>query len=80
MVGGGISRDITTESGVRIWGGGIGDGQRSGELRTLWRDNTISVCWYGDGGHPVGRMIRFIGATGSVGGQGRRHNLHWGGV
>ena len=52
MARGGISKERTMDSNVRIRGSGIRDGQRCGEWRTLCRDDAVLICWDGDGGRP----------------------------
>ena len=75
MAGGGISRGWTTESDGRRQVSNIGDRRRSGERRTPWRYDVGYVCWGVDEGCPGEQMIPCIGATGGVGGQGRRRTL-----
>ena len=62
MARGGISRERTMDSNVRIRGSGIRDGRRCGELMTLCRDDAVLICWDGDAG-------------GGQGGQGGRQKM-----
>ena len=72
MAGGGTRREQIRASDGRRHVSGIGDGQLSGERRTLWREDTGPVCWDGDRGSTGGQMIPCGGATGYVDGKGRR--------